>query len=100
MIGTAAAVPAWWPRGELPDEDSQISDTVNGLKVDVQRPYSGTAAVMQTTEPNHNSSVFEGLRRSRLELIHALTLSMLVDVHVASRPVSHHEWMPQPSTDS
>ena len=31
------------------DEDSQISNTVNGSKVDVRHPHSGNAAVMQTT---------------------------------------------------
>ena len=31
------------------DEDSQISDTVNGSKVDIGRPHPGTTAVMQTT---------------------------------------------------
>ena len=31
------------------DEDSQISDTVNGSKVDVGHPHSGIAAVVQTT---------------------------------------------------
>ena len=39
------------PRHRHPtvDEDSQISDTVNGSKVDVRHPHSGAAAVMQTT---------------------------------------------------
>ena len=45
------------PRQRHPtvDEDSQISDTVNGSKVDVRHPHSGTTAVMQTTaraQPN------------------------------------------------
>ena len=39
------------PRQRHPtvDEDSQISVTVNGSKVDVRHPHSGTAAVVQTT---------------------------------------------------
>ena len=39
-------------------------------------------------EPNHISFVFEGLRRSRLELIQALTLSMHGDIRVARRLAS------------
>ena len=39
-------------------------------------------------KPNHISSVFEGLRRSQLELIQALMLSMHVDIHVARRAAS------------
>ena len=38
------------PRQRHPtvDEDSQIADTVNELKIDFQNPHAGTAAVMQT----------------------------------------------------
>ena len=73
------------------DKDSQISDAVNGLKIDVRHPHSGTASLQwcrRRLEPNHISSVFERLRRSRLELIHALTLSLHVDIRVARRAAS------------
>ena len=45
------------PRQHHPtvNEDSQIPDAVNGLKIDVRHSHSGTAAVMQTTaraQPN------------------------------------------------
>ena len=70
------------------DENSQIADTVNGLKIDVRHPHPGTTAMMQTTAGAQPYQLRLRRVETELELIQALTLSMHADIREARTAAS------------